>query len=129
MVASASVATLLAATPSQATIRGPQSTDVSCDAVTVKAGVTVTQRVQGSFAISYNSSVNANSRDTWFTARSSQGNDLSRIARVPGQTASWSSVRASNYTVRLVKRSQENCNELLPGSGNFGVNYTVTYQG
>lgn len=124
-----SVGVLAAALPAAAATKGPQATDVSCDAVTVKSGVQVTPTSSGAFKIKFNSAASGSGDNaTWFTARSAQGNDLSQQARVVGETASWSGVIPSTYTTRMQRRFAANCNGALPGNGNYTVNYTVTYQ-
>ena len=110
-----------------ASTKGPESTDVSCDGVTVKAGVSVAQRVSGGFSIKQNSS--SPSSSTIVTARSSNGNDLPNKTIGTGSTASWSGVLASTYTVRALRSGASNCNGVLPGHGNYSWNYTVTYAG
>ncbi len=108
-----------------AATKGPQSTSVSCDGVTVKAGVSVTQGSQGGFSIKQNSSTN--SSNTVVTARSSNGNDLPNKTIATGATASWTGVLPSTYTVRALRSGAANCNGVLPGHGNYTWNYTVTY--
>jgi plastocyanin len=130
VLVAASVISLAGVLPAQATIRGPQSTDVSCDAVTVKAGESVIFAAKGTYKIGFNSSVGGISDDaTWFTARSSSGNDLAAQARVAGQTATWTNVAKSTYTARFVRRFAADCNSVLPGHGNYTLNYTITYPG
>jgi hypothetical protein len=115
--------------PASATTRGPQSLTVSCDATTVETGVSVTQKTKGNFKIALNSTSGA-SDPTWISARSSvSGNDLPQQARVAGETASWTSVAVATYTTRFLRRYSDNCNGILPGNGNYDINYTVTFNG
>lgn len=130
VVSFVAIGILATALPAAATTKGPQSTSVSCDAVTVKSGVAVVAKSSGAFKIKFNAAADGSGDNaTWFTARSAQGNDLSQQARVVGETASWSSVIPSTYTTRMLRRFGANCNGALPGDGNYTVNYTVTYQG
>lgn len=130
-IPTASAALVLVALPAYGATghKGPQSTEVSCDANEVKVGVAVTQGHSGDFKISYDSSLNGvGDNATWFTARSSvSGNDLPKRARVAGEVASWVSVLAAKYTTRFVRRVAENCNGPLPGNGTYGITYTVTF--
>lgn len=112
------------------TTKGPQSTDVSCDSTTVKVGVSVTMGSNGTYKITYNSdSGGVGNNDTWWTARSANGNDLPAKASVPGEVRIWNPVIKSTYTTRIVRRYESNCNGILPGHGNYSVNYTVNYPG
>lgn len=118
--------TVVVAAPALALTKGPQSTDVSCDAVTVKLGVAVSHGSTGRFKITQNSSTESSSTRAW--ARSSNGNDLNSKVISSGQTAVWDSVLPSTYTTRFLRSSSANCNGILPGNGNYTLNYTVTYQ-
>jgi hypothetical protein len=117
---------VVVAAPAVAATKGPQSTDVSCDAVTVKLGVSVSHGSTGRFKITQNAATEGSSTRAW--ARSSNGNDLNSKVISTGETAVWDSVLPSTYTTRFLRSSSANCNGILPGNGNYTLNYTVTYQ-
>lgn len=106
----------------------PTSTNnmaVACDGTTIKTGVTVAHDPSGTFKIKQNSANPASS--TWVSARSANGNDLSFKFVSNGLTATWTSVIANSYTVRAYRSGSYQCNGILPGYGNYTLNYTVTY--
>jgi hypothetical protein len=118
---------VVAAAPVAAATKGPQTTDVSCDGVTIKSGVSVSHVRTGTLSIKQNSTSPTSSTKTW--AVSANGNSLSTKTVSNGGTASWTSVLPSTYTVRAFRSTNANCNGILPGAGNYSWNYTVTYQG
>lgn len=104
-------------------IHGPQSTEVSCDGVTIKTGITVNQGSTGGFRIVQNSSDPDSSTRTW--AVSGQGNSLPVKTANEGSPAIWTSVLSGNYTVKAFRNGQSNCNGIGFGDGNYVWNYTV----
>lgn len=117
----------LAAIPANATIRGPQTTTVSCNDTILKTAVTVAQNHTGKFQIKQNSSSPNSTTVVW--AVSATGHSLPARTIGNGQTATWTSVLPSHYTVHAHRKTSSNCNGFLPGDGNYNWTYTVNYQG
>ena len=113
--------------PARATIRGPQSMNVSCDGTSISTGVTVTQASTGTYKVTQNSTNPISSSRVY--AVSSQGNSLSTKTVSDGGTVQWTSVLPSNYTTKVFRSGAFNCNGIGLGHGNYAWNYTVTYQG
>lgn len=99
--------------------------DISCNATSVKTGVSIVQGNTGAFKIKQNSATD-NRRTDW-TARSSSGNDLGYKVTSTGETVTWNSVLPSTYTVKARKYVPTDCAPTNPFSdGSYDVNYTVT---
>lgn len=119
-----SLATLVIANPALA-LTSTNNMAVACDGVTIKSGVTVFHDPSGTFKIKQNSATPTSS--TYVFARSDNGNDLSHKLVSNGTEAVWTSVIANNYTVKAYRNGGYQCNGILPGWGNYTLNYTVTY--
>lgn len=112
------------ALPASATIR-TQSTEISCDAVTIKNGISVTH-YGGNYSIKQNSTAPRSTTKVWATSQN--GNDLPMRMAIDGETKTWSAL-AGSYTVKALRAAEANCNGVLPGHGNYTWNYTVTFNG
>jgi hypothetical protein len=126
-VALTAVGVFVVADPAFATIKGPQTTTVSCNAVTIKTGVKVNHRLRGTFSIKQVRTSPTSRTKTW--AVSATGNSLSAKTIGNGGTAKWTQVLPSRYTVKALRAAKSNCNGVLPGHGNYNWTYTVTYRG
>jgi len=116
---------VMATLPAGATIKGPQSTTVSCNASIFKTGVTVTQAHTANFGIRQNSSSPVSTTVVW--AVNSAGNSLPTKQVSNGQTATWTSVLPGRYTVHAHRLHSMNCNGIGFGDGNYNWDYTVIY--
>jgi len=97
---------------------------VACDGVTIKSGASRSHN-GGTLTIKQNSAELGSS--TYVSARSGNGYDLSFKLVHDGTTATWTGVIAnSSYTVRAYRDGSYQCNGILPGYGNYTLNYTFT---
>lgn len=115
------------ALPASATVKGPQNLTVSCNMNIPKTGVTVTQRLTGTFKIRQNFTSPNSTSVVW--AVDGQGHSLPTRTIGNGQTATWTNVLHARYTVHVHRVRSANCNGFLPGDGNYNWNYTVTFRG
>jgi hypothetical protein len=106
-------------------IKGPQTTEVSCDGVTIKAGVSVDHSSAGTFRIRQNNTNPTSASYTWAT--SSEGGNLRQKRVTDGERATWTEVLPSTYRVRVYRDGAQNCNGMGFGHGNYDWNYTVRY--
>jgi hypothetical protein len=123
--APAGAASATAVTP--ATISGPHSLTVSCNSTKPKTGVKVVQRNTGTFKVRQNSSTHSSKSVVW--AVSSAGNSLPTRTISTGQTATWTNVLHTTYTIHVHRSGTLDCNGLGLQDGNYNWNYTVTYNG
>lgn len=99
--------------------------EVSCDGVTIKYGVTVNHHPGGTFRITQNSTNPTSVSRTWATSAYDNDLPIRNIANL--ETATWTNVIASNYTVKVFRDGSSNCNGWRPGLGNYWWNYTVDF--
>jgi hypothetical protein len=110
--------------PASATTRS-QVTEVSCDGVTIKNGISVTH-YGGNYSIKQNSTSPRST--TWVWATSQNHNDLPMRMAIDGETKTWSAL-AGTYTVKALRAAEQDCNGISFGHGNYTWNYTVTFNG
>ena len=114
------------ALPASAVWTGVKETTVSCDAVTVKVGITVDHPVDGLFQVFQNFSDPTSSTWVWGYNSRTQAN-LVMKSMSTGGFATWTDAKFGTYTVKFLRTVSANCNGWLPGHGNYTLKYQVGY--
>lgn len=102
------------------------STTVSCDPAIVKADF---RRVDGHAYgnMWFNQDSVTQGSNNWVRARKDGGGTLAWKLASPGSSAQWTGVSAGNYYWSTKRSAKKDCNGVLPGDGNYTLNYTVGY--
>ena len=117
---------LSTAMPASAESSGPRTmSNISCDGVSTKAGITLPHKTKGKLTFTQ---IKTNPKVTSYVTMVSalSQKTVGYVAAVDSGTITWNNVLPANYYPRVKSYGSPNCNGFWAGNGQYDLTYSFT---